>query len=221
MTHEPGRSRGAGTTAPTEELRAPEMVREIRLLVEAAVPPPNSSDLATALESAGFWDVVPEPERRRLAADVASGGDPVDPMYEYGWRADGEDLAEGDVEELLRDVAQSLALRGVVLDVGTVEGPYDDGTEGYAISINGQVVDLYRHDPAEDKLPASEDPWMDCTLRPIGVVNALLASAGSSNRLAVFSPGGNDGLILLLSDRAVDLLRNQHGELHPNHPVVP
>jgi hypothetical protein len=38
---------------------------------------------------------------------------------------------------------------------------------------------------------------MDCTIQPVAEVNRLLDGAGSPCRIAIFWPGGNDGLAVL------------------------
>ena len=178
-------------------------------------------DLATALDAAGFW--AEHPDRVRLLGYVAAGGSPIAelPDSDRGWWADGEDAAEGDVEEMLLEMAPALAKRGVVLSVLTVDGPHDEGSPGYAIRINGTGVELYRYDPGEPNLPATEDPWLDCTIKPLAEVNRLLTLAGSADRMVVFYPGGNDGLAALLPMAAIDVLATSPAINDADRPVVP
>lgn len=113
------------------------------------------------------------------------------------WRADGEDLAEGDVEMWLTEMIGALAECGVRLDVATIRWPLDEQSTGYTVRINGKDIALYDHDPNERNLPATEDPWMDCTVMPAAAINRLLEAAGSDRRLGLFWPGGNDGISVL------------------------
>jgi hypothetical protein len=104
------------------------------------------------------------------------------------WIVDGENLAEGDVAELLTSMAPSLAQLGVVL---TVETKLEPSTGTYSIQINGQEVVLFASD-------TDPDPWRQCTERPLARVNQLLATAGSNYRMGVFEPGTNTGIAFLL-----------------------
>jgi hypothetical protein len=104
------------------------------------------------------------------------------------WFVDGEDLAEGDVEELLMSMAPSLARLGVDLTVETTSLP---AAGPYTLRVNGQEVVLFESDN-------DPDPWRQCTERPLARVNQLLATAGSNYRIGVFEPGTNTGMALLL-----------------------
>jgi hypothetical protein len=103
--------------------------------------------LATALEAAGFWAGLPSRVGVRLRDEVAQGASPVTALAERGWRADGEDLAEGDVEELLRSMIDALRHRGVSLAVESVTRPRDDRGTGCTLRINGELLDLFGYDP--------------------------------------------------------------------------
>lgn len=149
------------------------------------------------LDQAGLWRELPADESiaavRRLKSGTGavwwSGG---------GWAADGEDLADGEVEDWLRGMARPLADCGVVLDVTTSSGPWDDvPAPGYTVTVNGNPLTLYSTDAADPHLPVSGDPWMDCTLMPAAELNRLLDGAGSDRRIALFWPGGNDGFAVL------------------------
>jgi hypothetical protein len=153
-------------------------------------------DLLDALEDAGLWSAMPETEKRALIQTLEAGEEAT---WTVGgaWRADGEDLADGEVEAWLSRMAGVLAECAVELQVATVSGPFEPGSTGYTVSVNGTTIALYSFVPNEPGLPASEDPWMDCTVEPVAEVNHLLAEAGSSHRVAVFWPGGNDGFSVL------------------------
>ena len=176
---------------------------------------------AADLDTAGFWGRTSDAERQRLRDEVAVGASPFEGMEAVGWLVDGEDLAEGEVESLLQEFAPALADRGVHLAVETVEGPWDDGSSGYKIRINGIEVDLYRFEPNEPNVPLSDDPWTDCTLKPLAVINALLAEGGVDERIVVISPGGNDGRAFLLPLEAVAVLSESPVIRPEDRPVVP
>jgi hypothetical protein len=70
------------------------------------------------------------------------------------WFADGEELAEGAVEDLLRTLGPTLAARGVIYDVATISAPE---TGRYTIAIDGEEVHLY--DEASWSAGTDDHPW--------------------------------------------------------------
>ena len=62
---------------------------------------------------------------------------------------------------------------------------------------------------------------MDCTVKPLGLANRLLNEAGSSDRVALFCPGGNDGLAVLLLLVAIQVLAESELIPEQDRPVVP
>lgn len=160
----------------------------------AAVTPYD--ELLDALDHAGLWSGTPEDQKRVLLQALRSGED-VSWTAGGAWRADGEDLAEGEVEGWLGNMVQPLRDCGIDLRVETATSPYDEGPAGYAVTMNGTTLDLYSFVEGEPGLPATADPWMDCTVEPAAEVNRLLEAAGGSHRLALFWPGGNDGFAVL------------------------
>lgn len=148
------------------------------------------------LEDAGLWRELATDHASALLHAIMSGRDAVWPSGGF-WRADGEDLAEGDVEAWLRGMVEPLRDCGVDLVAATLSGPHDEGPDGYAVSVNGRRRALYSVAPADPAVPLTHDPWWDCTIEPAAEVNRLLRAAGGDRRIAVFWPGGNDGLSVL------------------------
>ncbi|MEV6013803.1 hypothetical protein AB0M29_44640 [Streptomyces sp. NPDC051976] len=148
------------------------------------------------LEGAGQWRGVSHDRASALRARLRSGQDAT---WSSGgaWCADGEDLADGDVEDWLRGMTEPLSAWGVQLVVTTCSSPHGDGLDSYTVKVNGEMLDLYSVDPADPSLPLAYDPWLDCTIKPAAEVNCLLLAAASDCRVAVFWPGGNDGLSVL------------------------
>jgi hypothetical protein len=155
-------------------------------------------ELISALEHAGLWSDIAEDHKRALMHALVAGED-VTWTAGGAWRADGEDLAEGEVEAWLGGMAAALNDCGVELHlaIATVTEPFDEGSAGYFVAVNGTPLYLYRYAADEPRVPATEDPWMDCSIDPAAEVNRLLKAAGSSRRLALFWPGGNDGFSVL------------------------
>jgi hypothetical protein len=73
---------------------------------------------------------------------------------------------------------------------------------------------------------AEDDPWMQCALRPLHVVNQLLATAGSPYRVMVFEPGAPDTTVFLAPQDILQLIPtqpnpNSQTSPSPNHETVP
>lgn len=155
--------------------------------------PPLS--LSSFLSDAGTWT---HPGLVPLGNGKADFDDPWESVGTQCWRFDGEDLAEGNVESVLRGMGPSLARLGVDLSVETNVGPFDENSDGYDIVINGVQVEMYRSDPSDPRVPLSDDPWLDCSVKPLAALNRLLRDSDSIYRIGIAFPGGNDGLAILL-----------------------
>jgi hypothetical protein len=152
--------------------------------------------LIAALDAAGLWREITDDKKHACIRALDSGSD-VTWAAGGAWRADGEDLADGSVEAWLGRMAVPLLECGLRLRVAIVSGPSGQGSAGYSVSVNGTVVSLYAFSLDEPGVPAVNDPWMDCSIKPAAEVNRLLAAAGSARRVALFWPGGNDGFSVL------------------------
>jgi hypothetical protein len=177
------------------------------------VPAPieDRQALADSLAAAGFWLGLPTPIQSDRKHAFVEGQRLEETVEELGWWADGEDLAEGDIETMLSSMVGALNDRGVALQVETIEGPHEPGSSGYVIRINGIDLELYRYHPERRLLPLSHDPWRDCTVLPLARVNELLNGAGSADRLLVFRPGANDGVVLLLPPNQIEIIESNRG----------
>ncbi len=157
--------------------------------------------MAEALNRYGLWDHLPAELRESAMTEVATGCYPLhlDLL---------EELAEGGVERFLRELAPALARYGVVLEIETVPDADD-----YTVSINGIRCVVARPEDWE-----GGDPWALSTVRPLAVVNQLLAAAGrSALRAHTLCAGGNEGLVFLMDPRAAEAMRASG--LFPEHEV--
>lgn len=177
-------------------------------------------ELLDSLDGAGLWANVSGHAKDELVAALSSGED-VTWAVGGAWRADGEDLAEGDVEAWLGRMANALHDCGVEIRVDTVSGPYDEGSTGYTVAVNGTTLNLYRFEEEDPRTPATEDPWMACTVLPAAEINRLLEVVGSGCRLAIFWPGGNDGLAVLGEEAVVRRACEAGGTGAPWDGLVP
>ncbi|MFE2580110.1 hypothetical protein [Streptomyces sp. NPDC059378] len=167
--------------------------------------------MAEALNRYGLWDHLSAELRESAMTEVATGCYPLHFEFlleQIEFFADGEELAEGGVERFLRALAPALARYGVVLEVETIRDADD-----YTVSINGIRCVVLRPEDWKDG-----DPWALSTVRPLAVVNQLLAAAGrSALRAHTLYAGGNEGLVLLMDPRAAEAMRSSG--LFPEHEV--
>lgn len=162
------------------------------------------AELAKVLGRLGMWDGLDPEAAAAQAAEVAAGGYPLTlPVFDgLSFDADGEDLAEGDVDVLLQEMAPALHRFGVDLQVRIVELPGVD-EDPFLVEINGRICAVW--EPADWD---SGRAWYVATVRPLAVVNELLAEAGARVRVHVLAPGENDGTAFLVDPRVVEAMRS-------------
>jgi hypothetical protein len=153
------------------------------------------SDLARALGTACGWT---EEESSTL-----TGGEDLTRADDGAWWVDGEDLAEGEVEQWLARLAPALLGCGAAVDGATAESPHQEESRGYEVTLGGERVRLFGWADGEPGVPDTDDPWRDCTVLPAAALNRRLAAAGSSRRLGLLAPGANDGLAVLADPAAL------------------
>ncbi|KAB1982814.1 hypothetical protein [Streptomyces triticiradicis] len=167
--------------------------------------------MAEALDRYGLWDHLSAELRESERTEVATGCYPLnfELLHERTeFFVDGEEMAEGGVDRFLRELAPALVRYGVVLEVETVRDADD-----YTVLINGIRCVVLRSGEWEDG-----DTWALATVRPLAVVNRLLAAAGRSTlRAHTLCTGGNEGILLLMDPRAAEAMRASG--LFPEHEV--
>ena len=116
--------------------------------------------------------------------------------------ADSEELAEGRVGEFVVLMQDALAHEGVSLE--SVEDDFDDDSEdqAYAVFIEGRRYPI--HDTNILKIWSS---WTIATKRFLEVVNELLESQGSNERL-YGTHGGNDGRAIFLTEEMFEFIKS-------------
>src|SRR5260221_11680672 len=161
--------------------------------------------LAWELAEAGLWAHLPPDIRDAEQRAVAAGGFPLYTEHLRGtmFDLDGEDLAEGGVEEFLQTISPELERHGLPLETDINPGNVDPADEAsYLIGINGVICVILTEE--EDDSPYS---WYLAAVRPLMVVNDLLGRAGSAVRMFTLSVGENDGSALLLDPRIPAAMR--------------
>jgi hypothetical protein len=121
------------------------------------------------------------------------------------YAADSEELAEGNIGELIQSMGEVLRAEGVQLE--SVEDHIDD--ERYEVHINGRQHVIY-HSANADVAGC----WDAATRRTLEIVNQLLMGAGSRERLFGIY-GGNDGRVMLLTDEMHQLLKKSDLKIDP------
>ncbi|WP_051366174.1 hypothetical protein [Hamadaea tsunoensis] len=151
--------------------------------------------LALALAEAGVWRSADPEERERQFAAVLSGDYPLNlPVFDdVTFPADGEALTEGGVEKLLDAMTPALAEHGLALRVRRLRRDEHD----YVIDVNGRFC----------RIRTAGEQGRAATVRPLAIVNDLLAAAGTPLRVFTLYAGGSEGLALLLDPRVVRAMK--------------
>jgi hypothetical protein len=164
---------------------------------------PQWSALALRLARLGLWRHLPPAVAAEEVRRVAQGKNPfVLPDEDDGVRrfhVDGEAMAEGRVGDTLAAMAPVFAELGQPLTVEVVSRPRRVEEGDYVVAINGRRCRVLGPDDWRIGRPDYA-----ATMRPLSVLNDLLAEAGSELRWFVLYPGTNFGLALLLDPAVVD-----------------
>jgi hypothetical protein len=163
-------------------------------------------ELARTLRELGMWRDFAEEEAAAGERAVAVGAYPFggkatvdeEPGLRYFF-VDGETMAEAGVKRVLAEFEPVLRAYGVELQVEDVNRPPVGDTAGdYVVAINGRRCVVWT--PADW---AAQRAWETATVRPLAVINDLLAEAGAVPRLFTLNAGVNDGIVWLLDPRIV------------------
>ncbi len=112
---------------------------------------------------------------------------------------DGEDLAEGEIEKTLRNLEEMLKIENV--SVGEITQDIGNGN-GYSITINGTLYPVYGEEDIKTK-----NTWLMSVTTLMKIVNDLLSTANSEERLYATIPA-NDGAIYLLTPKIYEFYIN-------------
>jgi hypothetical protein len=174
-------------------------------------------ELARRLRELGMWENFSEEDAAVGERVVAEGAHPLGGRAtldeEPGTRlfnVDGETMAEGGVGRVLAEWAPVLRRYGVELDVELVSYPASVESGDYVITINGRRCVVWT---PQDWVAGS--PWAVATVRPLAVINDLLAEAGAAPRIYTLYTGGNEGEAWLLDPRIVAAI-TESGLLEPD-----
>jgi hypothetical protein len=160
-------------------------------------------ELAQTLRELGMWRDLPETVAAEAERKVANGGFPFrlfDDQENVRWFfVDGENMAEYGVGSELQSLAPALRALGVELRIERLSPPAGGPDKvDYVVGINGRRCIVWT--PEEW---ASDNTWEIATVRPLAVINDLLAEAGAVPRLFTLYAGVNEGVVWLLDPRIV------------------
>lgn len=162
------------------------------------------------------YDLPPVgPSSEALAGwDAVGWLDAYAPFDRIMFTADGEDLAEELVEEWLACLAPALEHYGLPLTVETVDSSEVDPVDrfpdqgDYVLLLNGVRCRIWSGEEWDYDAEPAWDPWTAATLRPLAVVNGLLAACASPVRAHVLDAGGNDAVVILVDPAIVTAMRD-------------
>lgn len=165
-------------------------------------------ELGSKLVGAGLFRFDPEESRPELESQIYEYGTPIVFGSHRVYIGDAEALAEGGVQEFLREVEPFLTSNGV-----HITDFVEDYTEqGYFVEVNGSAYTIWQHDEAEYS-------WTLGTKRTFAMVNELLERAGSKERLHAVYYGGNEQLAVFLTPDMYELIRESPALPDKEKPV--
>jgi hypothetical protein len=115
--------------------------------------------------------------------------------------ADSESLTEGGVIQFIEHIRPFLESQGV--SILTIEQGFEINGD-YSVYLNGVAHILYSKTELEDD---TNDLWSITTERTFAMVNTLLESAQSMERLYIYG-GGNESQAVVLTEEQYETLRD-------------
>lgn len=195
-----------------------------------AEPHDDFADVVEAIQRFGGEDYdlpLVGPSSEALTGwDAVGWLDAYSPFDRIMFTADGEDLAEELVEEWLACMAPALEHYGLPLTVETVDSAglsglgVGDPVGDYIVTINGVRCRIWSGAEWDCDAEPPWDPWLAATLRPLSVINGLLAACGSNVRAHTMNAGGNDGVVILIDPTVVSAMQ-QSGDYPDSAIPVP
>ena len=178
-----------------------------------------SDSFIEELKRLGFFKGLDTPEAEDLEQELAQRG--WGGIFSNSYRlynADAEELAEGGIGELIANVQPFLTGEGVRLP----EIEDDCSMDGYMVRIGNENHLIY---DATELLRDSSDRepgviWGLSMARGFGILNEMLAAAGSAERVYAVN-GGNDLFAFFLRPALHDVIM-QHPDASPFYgPYTP
>ncbi len=176
----------------------------------------SAGKFVESLENLGYFKYVDAAAAPDLKSRVESAGwDGIFLDANRMFRADGEDLAEGGVERLLRELEPFLERQGVTLS--TIVSSFGD--EEYTIEVNDRVYSIWQ---AADLERSESEPgwlWGVASCRTMDLLDSLLSKAGSPER-AYGVNGGNDLFVFFLTEPLHGLITSHPDASRSDRPYA-
>ncbi|MEU4157783.1 hypothetical protein [Actinoplanes sp. NPDC026670] len=181
-------------------------------------------EMARQLRELGWWQDFSAEDAATGERAVAEGAHPLggkatldeEPGSRF-FEVDGEEMAEGGVARTLQvDLVPALREHGVDLRFELIDYPGSVDSGDYVIAINGRRCVVWT--PADW---AAGNPWWVSTVRPLAVVNDLLAEAGAVPRLYTLYAGSNQGEAWLLDPRIAEVIAGSGVLKEESLPALP
>jgi hypothetical protein len=157
--------------------------------------------LIAQLDQLGFYAYT---ERTHVAAAKARAeetGYLFDLVTNRAFCADSESLTEGGVIKFVEHIKPFLESQGV--SILTIEQEFEIGGD-YSVHLNGIAYMLYSKTELEDE---TNDLWSITVERTFAMLNTLLESAQSMERLYIYG-GDNENQAVVLTEEQYETLRD-------------
>lgn len=166
-------------------------------------------DLLIRLEQLGFYKYADSEGMERAKAQAFNIGLLFGDDTKRAYLADEEDLAEGGVEALLREVRDFLEGQGVVIE--TLGQDFRE--DGYTVMVNGVTYLIHTGEEVQ-----TEMLWALTTKRAFSMIDTLLSSVNSDERTHLLY-GWNDGSIVFLTPGMYSLIKATNLLTNKEKPV--
>jgi hypothetical protein len=160
------------------------------------------------LDSLGFFRFASLPNKEGAKREILARGYPLAHDVGRSFMADGEELSEGGVGDLVGRVAPLLRQEGVRIEVDPphlrlsrepgadlVEFTEDCGPEIYRLRLGPEEI-------------VFDNGWAEATTQTIALLDVLLARHRSAERAWVIYGGGNEGILWIATDAQASLVNS-------------
>ncbi len=183
---------------------------------EGAVDESAWRDLTEQLDRLGYWDDLPQEEKRSGIEQIVRAGNIFTIDSPRFVSADDESLAEFGIGEFLNELRGVLGRYGV--SFGVIEDRETEGY-GYSVSVDGRVYEVYTAAHLEAEERGEWNIWKRGAKATQSILNELLEQSGSETR-AYWYGGGNDAFVWFLTPDMASVI-TQSGLFGPDEvPTV-
>jgi hypothetical protein len=180
-------------------------------------PPPTAADhesFVRRLEALGFFAHASRKKVEEIEGEIRRLGWPGVFSHEGRFfHADAEELAEGGILGFLGTIAPFLATEGVTVP----EIQEDLSEDRYRLKLASSDFEIYGPEDVAREATEPGRVWAIATVRTFELVNQLLATTKSQERLYAVN-GGNDLFGLFLTQAQFSEITSHAGSVAPGAP---